>query len=151
MIMDRLDKKQNAGRDPKNIAAYKAELDKEREKEEELEKTKKGLKDAVEKKEKMMAERQKATAARLIKAETDRLQADGGVVDMVIGAITTNIKKQNKAAEKNNTVRETINDIATAKDDAMNVTRSSLHGALHEWKKQNKTKVDNATKDITAE
>ena len=70
---------------------------------------------------------------------------------MVIGAITTNMKKQNKAAEKNNTVRETINDIATAKDDAMNVTRSSLHGALHEWKKQNKTKVDNATKDITAE
>ena len=57
MIMDRLDKKQNAGRDPKNIAAYKAELDKEKDKEEELELTKKGLKDAVEKKEKMMIER----------------------------------------------------------------------------------------------
>lgn len=73
MIMERLDKKQNAGRDPKNIAAYKAELDKEREKEEELEKTKKEIKEGVEKKEKMMVERQKASAARLIKAEQDRL------------------------------------------------------------------------------
>ena len=99
----------------------------------------------------MMVSRQKASSARLIKAEEERLQSSGGVVDMVIGAITTNMKKQNKAAEKNMTVRETINDIATAKDDAMNVTRSSLHGALHEYKKANKTKVDNSTKDISAE
>lgn len=54
---------------------------------------------------------------------------------MVIGAITTNLKKNNKDAAKNMTIRETINDMATAKDDAMNVTRSSLHGALHEWAK----------------
>ena len=37
MIMDRLEKKQNAGTDPKNIAEYKKELDQEREKEEEHE------------------------------------------------------------------------------------------------------------------
>ena len=62
MIMDRLEKKQNAGTDPKNIAAYKAELDKQKDKDEELELTKQGLQEAVEKKEKMEIARQKASA-----------------------------------------------------------------------------------------
>ena len=69
MIMDRLEKKQNAGTDPKNIAEYKKELDKESDKEDEREKNLQGMKDAVEKKEKMMVERQKSSSGRLIKAE----------------------------------------------------------------------------------
>ena len=56
--------------------------------------------------------------ARVMKAEEKAESSSGGIVDTVINALTSNLKKQNKAADKNNTVRAKINAEATARDDA---------------------------------
>ena len=85
--------------------------------------------------ERFILEKEKEASAKLKKAELKREESSGGIVDRVITAITSNLKKQNKDADHNNTVRAKINTEATATDDAMNVTKSALHGALHEWGK----------------
>ena len=56
--------------------------------------------------------------ARVMKAEEKAESSSGGIVDTVINALTSNLKKQNKAADKNDTVRAKINAEATARDDA---------------------------------
>jgi len=67
----------------------------------------------------------------------------GGIVNTVIGAITRNLKRSNKDADKNNTVRAKINAEATATDDALNLTTSALNGAMKQVRRK--------TGDLTSE
>ena len=76
--------------------------------------------------------------ARVVKAEEKAEGSKGGIVDTIINSLTSNLKKQNKAADKNNTVRAKINAEATATDDALNVTHSALSGALKTMGKETK-------------
>ena len=88
------------------------------------------MKEAKEEQEAFLLKKERESEEKLKKAEMKRETYSGGIVNTVIGALTRNLKKQNKDADYNNTVRAKINAEATATDDAMNMTTSALNGAM---------------------